>query len=64
MHETAVTEWRAVSRRWQARATALAALIAWGGFVAALANRDRWVALLLGALGIYLTLAADRSRRS
>jgi hypothetical protein len=64
MDEMAVTEWRAVSRRWQARATAIASLIAWGGFVAALANRDRWVALLLGALGIYLTLAADRARNS
>jgi hypothetical protein len=64
MHETAVTEWRAVSRRWQARATAIAALIAWGGFVAALANRDRWPALLLGALGIYLAVAADRSRKA
>ena len=64
MHETAVTESRAVSRRWQARATAIASLIAWGGFVAALANRDRWVALLLGALGIYLAVAADRSRSS
>jgi hypothetical protein len=59
-----VTEWRAVAARWHLRARAIGAIVAFGGFVAALANRDRVPALLLGVLGIYLAVAADRARRS
>jgi hypothetical protein len=57
-----VTEWRAVSRRWHSRARALGSILAFAGFVAALASRDRVPALVLGLLGIYLAVAADRAR--
>jgi hypothetical protein len=52
----------AVSIRSLWRARVLGSVIAFVGFVAALANRDREVALLLGVLGIYFAIAADRVR--
>ena len=64
MHKSPVTEWPAVSPRAHARATTIAAVLAFGGFVAALANRDRWPAMVLGVLAIYLVVAADRARSS
>jgi hypothetical protein len=57
-----VTELRGVSLKWLWRARAIGSVIAFTGFVAALANRDREVALLLGVLGVYLAIAADRAR--
>jgi hypothetical protein len=62
MHKSPVTELRGVSPKSLWRARAIGSIIAFAGFVAALANRDREVALLLGVLGVYLAIAADRAR--